>query len=234
MPACRQAQGQADWQAGEQAGGQEYLPPGKKECLPVHGSIGYKQVELLFTCEQCRLVDFLTHFCHCFPIVSFFALWHFTVPMPVCLRAGRHKGRQTGKLVNRQAGKNAYHPARKNACRFANLKAYRQAAMLFSLVWQHLALSWQLVAFLSRISDLGNTLPLHPSGRAKPKARTAGPGSVLLLGSRKVSGNRCLAGSVTTGLSPIRRVRIFVSSKTQQGMFRVTRNLAGYSRKPCL
>ena len=40
MPACRQAQGQADWQAGEQAGGQEYLPPGKKECQPVRGSIG--------------------------------------------------------------------------------------------------------------------------------------------------------------------------------------------------
>ena len=38
MPACRQAQGQADWQAGEQAGGQECLPPGKKECLPVRKS----------------------------------------------------------------------------------------------------------------------------------------------------------------------------------------------------
>ena len=94
--------------------------------------------------------------------------------------AGRHKGKQT----DRQAGKNAF--------RFANLKTDRQATMFFSLAWQHLALSWQLVAFLSRISDLENTLPLHPSGRAKPKARTADPGSVLLLGSRKVSGDRCL------------------------------------------
>ncbi|EEC95366.1 hypothetical protein PRABACTJOHN_03257 [Parabacteroides johnsonii DSM 18315] len=153
--------------------------------------------------------------------------------MPVCLCAGRQAQGQADWQAGEQAGKNARHPARKNACRFANQKAYRLAAMLFSLAWQHLALSWQLVAFLSRISDLGNALPLHPSGRAKPKARTAGPGSVLLLGSRKVSGNRCLAGSVTTGLSPIRRVRIFVSFKTQQGMFRVTRNLAGYSRKPC-
>ncbi|MCY1133816.1 hypothetical protein OWT79_09355 [Bacteroides fragilis] len=36
MPVCqragRQAQGQADWQAGELAGGQECLPPGKEEC----------------------------------------------------------------------------------------------------------------------------------------------------------------------------------------------------------
>ena len=98
--------------------------------------------------------------------------------------AGRHKGKQTDRQVNWQAGKNAF--------RFANLKTDRQATMFFSLAWQHLALSWQLVAFLSRISDLENTLPLHPSGRAKPKARTADPGSVLLLGSRKVSGDRCL------------------------------------------
>lgn len=99
---------------------------------------------------------------------------------------------------------------------------------------------WQLVAASGRewlrsphVFNGLNALPLHPSGRAKPKARTAGPGYVLLLGSKKVSGDRCLAGSVTTGLSPIRSPRIFVSSKTQQGMFRVTRNLAGYSRKPC-
>ena len=133
-----------------------------------------------------------------------------TMPLPVCLCAGRHKGRRTGRQVNRQAGK--------NACRVANLKAYRQAAVIFSHAWQHLALSWQLVAFLSRISAMGNALPLHPSGRAKPKARTEGPGSVLLLGSRKVSGDRCLAGSVTAGLSLIRLIRIFVSSKTQQGV----------------
>ena len=42
MPVClragRQAQGQADWQASEQAGGQECLLPGKKECLPVRKS----------------------------------------------------------------------------------------------------------------------------------------------------------------------------------------------------
>ncbi|KAB6668231.1 hypothetical protein [Phocaeicola vulgatus] len=127
-----------------------------------------------------------------------------------CLRAGRHKGGQTGKQVNRQAGK--------NACRVANLKAYRQAAVIFSHAWQHLALSWQLVAFLSRISAMGNALPLHPSGRAKPKARTEGPGSVLLLGSRRVSGDRYLYGIVITGISPIRLLRIFVSSKTQQGV----------------
>ena len=33
MPACRQAQGRADWQAGKQAGGQECLPGGKSESL---------------------------------------------------------------------------------------------------------------------------------------------------------------------------------------------------------
>ena len=42
MPVClragRQARGQADWRAGERAGGQECLPLGKKECLPVRKS----------------------------------------------------------------------------------------------------------------------------------------------------------------------------------------------------
>ena len=92
---------------------------------------------------------------------------------------------------------------------------------------------WQLVAASGRewlrsphVFKGLNALPLHPSGRAKPKARTAGPGSVLLLGSEKVSGYRCLAGSVTAGLSPIRSPRIFVSSKTQQ----VTQRVSGYSR----
>ena len=44
-----------------------------------------------------------------------------------------------------------------------------------------------------------------PSGRAKPKARTAGPVSVLLLGSRKVSGDRCLAGGF---LCPLRHSKV--------------------------
>ena len=48
-----------------------------------------------------------------------FGLWPlfgiFTIPMPVCQRAGRHKGKQTGRQVNWQAGKNACHLARKNA-----------------------------------------------------------------------------------------------------------------------
>ena len=68
-----------------------------------------------------------------------------------------------------------------------------------------------------------NALPLHPSGRAMLPVRTAGPGSVLLLGSRRVSVARYLYGIIITGISPIRLLRIFVSSKTQQDIFSVTR-----------
>ena len=99
--------------------------------------------------------------------------------------AGRHKGKQTDRQAGELAGGQECLPVRKS-------ENGQAGNYVFSLAWQHLALSWQLVAFLSRISDLENTLPLHPSGRAKPKARTADPGSVLLLGSRKVSGDRCL------------------------------------------
>ena len=70
---------------------------------------------------------------------------------------------------------------------------------------------WQLVAASGRewlrsyhVFKGLNALPLHPSGRAMPKARTAAPGSVLLLGSRRVSGDRYLYGIVITGISPIR------------------------------
>ena len=186
MPVCqragRQAQGQADWQAGEQAGGQE--------CLRIRKHIDYKHEELFFTCAKCSLVDILAHSSIAFQqFLCLAGLCSLAFPrsnacMPACRQAGTRASRLTGRQVNWQAGKNAF--------RFANLKTDRQATMFFSLAWQHLALSWQLVAFLSRISDLENTLPLHPSGRAKPKARTADPGSVLLLGSRKVSGDRCL------------------------------------------
>ena len=50
-----------------------------------------------------------------------------------------------------------------------------------------------------------------------PDAHTA-PGSVSLLGSRKVSVARYLWGWLQAGLSPIRPGRILVSLKTQQGV----------------
>lgn len=50
-----------------------------------------------------------------------------------------------------------------------------------------------------------------------PDAHTA-PGSVPLLGSRKVSVARYLWGWLQAGLSPIRPGRILVSLKTQQGV----------------
>lgn len=59
-------------------------------------------------------------------------------------------------------------------------------------------------------------LCIQAAGNA-PDAHTA-PGSVLLLGSWEVSVARYLWGWLQAGLSPIRRVRILVSLKTQQGV----------------
>ena len=56
------------------------------------------------------------------------------------------------------------------------------------------------MAFLSPFPTRIYPLPLHPSGRAMLPARTAGPGSVLLLGSRRVSGDRYPVKSGMTGL----------------------------------
>ncbi|MFQ9069023.1 MAG: hypothetical protein ACLR49_04760 [Bacteroides stercoris] len=65
-------------------------------------------------------------------------------------------------------------------------------------------------------SFLPRTFASKRQGNA-PDAHTA-PGSVLLLGSWEVSVARYLWGWLQAGLSPIRRVRILVSLKTQQGV----------------
>ena len=181
MPVCRQAGTRAGGLAGrlarmparKQAGGPTVSPAKERDFLkgciplPLRGSIWRCRGSLWRSLPG--LIAISLRFDR-YPLLNI-----HTLPMPVCLRAGRQVQGQADWQADGQADKNACHPARRNACRFANLKAYKQAAMLFSFAWQHLALSWQLVAFLSRISDLGNTLPLHPSGRAKPKARTAAP-----------------------------------------------------------
>ena len=175
---------QARMLASKQAG-VPTVSPAKERCflkgcisLPLRGSLWRS------------LPDLATAFPIAWMVPTLWLCHHFNA----CVPAGRHKGRQTGRPVNRQAGKNACQQARKYACRFANLKAYRQAAMLFPFAWQHLALSWQLVAFLTRISALENALPLHPSGRAKPKARTAAPGPSFFWAAKRYRATDALQG----------------------------------------
>ena len=82
----------------------------------------------------------------------------------------------------------------------------------------------------------GTDLPLIFAPKRQGKAESAyrRPRLRPSFGQQKGIGQPMPYKMVMAGLSPIRRVRIFVSSKTQQGMFRVTRNLAGYSRKQTL
>ena len=145
---------------------------------------------------------------------------------PVRLRAGRQAHRQEGRQVQGFAHLRICLYGNRQACRPFCLQSKGHFSISVSFCGREWLRSCHVFKGL-------NALPLHPSGRAMLPARTAAPGSVLLLGSRRVSGDRYLYGIVITGISPIRLLRIFVSSKTQQGMFRVTRNLAGYSRKPC-
>ena len=53
--------------------------------------------------------------------------------------------------------------------------------------------------------------------------------SILLLGSLSIG--KLYSESGITAIFPIRRIRILVSTKTQQGVLRVTRRLFGYCRK---
>lgn len=151
-----------------------------------------------------------------------------------CVPAGRHTGRRADRCKDLHicgyACTEIGRLADLSACKVKGIFPYPYR---FGVWWQLLAASGREWLRSCHVFKGLNALPLHPSGRAMLPARTAAPGSVLLLGSRRVSGDRYLYGIVITGISPIRLLRIFVSSKTQQGMFRVTRNLAGYSRKPC-
>lgn len=128
---------------------------------------------------------------------------------PICLSpgcpAGWPSGNPAGGSVGRFAHRTASRSADLSACKVKGIFPYPYR---FRSWWQLVAVSGREWLRSYHVFKGLNALPLHPSGRAKPKARTAGPGSVLLLGSRKVSGNRCLAGSVTTDIIPIRLPRI--------------------------
>ena len=99
MPVCqragRQAQGQADWQAGEQAGGQE--------CLRIRKHIDYKHEELFFTCAKCSLVDILAHSSIAFQqFLCLAGLCSLAFPrsnacMPACRQAGTRASRLAGR-----------------------------------------------------------------------------------------------------------------------------------------
>lgn len=136
-----------------------------------------------------------------------------------CVPAGRHTGRSADRYKDMQVcGYACTKTGRLTGLSVCKGKGISSNLYRFGVWWQLVAASGREWLRSPHVFKGLNTLPLHPSGRAKPKARTADPGSVLLLGSRKVSGDRCLAGSVMTGISPIRLPRIFVSSKTQQGV----------------
>ena len=129
--------------------------------------------------------------------------------LPVCLfsgcptdwSSGNPAGWSVGRLACRTAGRSADLSARK-------VKGISSTPYRFRFWWQLVAASGREWLRSYHVFKGLNTLPLHPSGRAMLPARTAAPGSVFLLGSRRVSVARYLYGIVITGISPIRLLRI--------------------------
>ena len=103
-----------------------------------------------------------------------------------CVPAGRHKGRRTG----RQVGKDASPEAGRRADRFAcKGKGLSQRLYPFAVAWQHLALSWQLVAFFTRPYRHSSCVWLvaviwhfHHSDACMPACRQAGTRASRLAG----------------------------------------------------
>ncbi|EXY87888.1 hypothetical protein M125_5478 [Bacteroides fragilis str. 3998T(B)3] len=120
------------------------------------------------------------------PIETASALCLSTKPLPVCLCAGRHKGWRTG----RQVGKDVSPEAGRRADRFAcKGKGLSQRLYPFAVAWQHLALSWQLVAFFTRPYRHSSCVWLvaviwhfHHSDACMPACRQAGTRASRLAG----------------------------------------------------
>ena len=180
--------------------------------MRIRKHIDYKHEELFFTCAKCSLVDILAHSSIAFQqFLCLAGLCSLAFPrsnacMPACRQAGTRASRLTGRQVNWQAGKNAF--------RFANLKTDRQATMFFSLAWQHLALSWQLEPYFR----LGKHPTFAPKRQGKAESAYRRPRLRPSFGQQKGIGRPMPYKWVMAGLSPIRLPRIFVSSKTQQGV----------------
>ena len=136
--------------------------------------------------------------------------------LPVCPRAGRQAQGQAGM----QAEGQGCQPDGRKACRPFRPQRKGTFAELMSLCPCVAAFGANVVAcgVPQPLSDPDLPPTFAPKRQGNAPGAYRGPGSVLLLGSRRVSVARYLYGIVITGISPIRLLRIFVSSKTQQGV----------------
>ena len=179
MPVCRQASIRA---------GIPTIPPAKENDFRQ----GCVSLLLRGSIWRCRgslwrsLATLSTAFPGVWPIETASALCLSTKPLPVCLCAGRHKGWRTG----RQVGKDVSPEAGRRADRFAcKGKGLSQRLYPFAVAWQHLALSWQLVAFFTRPYRHSSCVWLvaviwhfHHSDACMPACRQAGTRASRLAG----------------------------------------------------
>ena len=154
----------------------------------------------------------------------------FAFPPSLCLYAsvpaGRHKGKQTDRQAGELAGGQECLPVRKSENGQAGNYVFFTCVAAFGAVVA-------ACGVFEPYFRLGKHPTFAPKRQGKAESAHRRPRLRPSFGQQKGIGRPMPYKWVMAGLSPIRLPRIFVSSKTQQGMFRVTRNLAGYSRKPC-
>ena len=151
LPLCLSAGRQARGQAGRQAGGQGCQPDGRKACRPfrLQRKGTFAKIVSLRRCVAAFGADVVACGVVRPPLpplsLSLPPFAHLFNPdrpvafLPVCPRAGRHKGRQgcrrKGKDASPTAGRRAGHSDRKGKGLSPNLCP-------FALAWQHLAPMW--------------------------------------------------------------------------------------------
>ena len=148
-----------------------------------------------------------------------FALWHFTVPMPVCLRAGRQAQGQANWLTGGQAGWQECLPTGKKEClpvrKFESIQAGSYA---FSICVAAFGTVVAACGVFDPYFWLGKRPTFAPKRQGKAESAYRRPRLRPSFGQPKGIGRPMPYKWVMAGLSPIRSPRIFVSWVTQQGV----------------
>ncbi|MCS2899711.1 hypothetical protein NXX91_04540 [Bacteroides thetaiotaomicron] len=130
--------------------------------------------------------------------------------MPACRQAGTRASRLTGRQVNWQAGKNAF-PVRKSENGQAGNYVFFTCVAAFGAVVA-------ACGVFEPYFRLGKHPTFAPKRQGKAESAHRRPRLRPSFGQQKGIGRPMPYKWVMAGLSPIRLPRIFVSSKTQQGV----------------
>ena len=217
MPVCRQAQGLADWQAGWQG----CQPGSRQACRPFRLQRKGAFSKVVSFCRCVAAFGVVVAACGVLypalsPLILRLACGRYLAFSPFrCLYAsvpaGRHKGKQTDRQAGELAGGQECLPVRKSENGQAGNYVFFTCVAAFGAVVA-------ACGVFEPYFRLGKHPTFAPKRQGKAESAHRRPRLRPSFGQQKGIGRPMPYKWVMAGLSPIRLPRIFVSSKTQQGV----------------